>query len=96
MYAAMMLDGTATSIDAGRSWTRIKAGLPPGAVWRILSVDAALVAATDRGVYTYDLPVLESPGLAWWLALIATAVVFGAAGVALGALPALSGRALRR
>ena len=96
IYAAMMLDGTASSIDAGRSWTRITAGLPPGAVWRILSVDVALVAATDHGIYTYNLPVLEIPGGPWWLALIATAIVFGAAGVALGALPTLSGRALRQ
>ena len=94
-YAAMMLDGTATSIDGAQSWTRITAGLPLGAVWRILPVDSGLVAATDYGVYAYRLPVVESPGIVWWLALIATAVLFGAAAVGLAALPARSGGALR-
>jgi hypothetical protein len=94
-YAAMMLDGTATSIDAGQSWTRIRAGLPLGAVWRIVPVDSGLVAATDHGVYTYPLPVLERPGPVWWLALIATAILFGAAAVGLASLPTRSGRALR-
>jgi hypothetical protein len=94
-YAAMMLDGTATSIDLGQAWTRITAGLPLGAVWRILPVDSGLVAATDHGVYAYRLPVVESPGIVWWLALIATAVLFGATAVGLAALPARSGRVLR-
>ena len=94
-YAAMMLDGTSTSIDAGQSWTPVKAGLPRGAVWRILPVDPDLVAATDHGIYSYRLPVLERLGLVWWLALIATALLFGAAAVGLAALPTLSGRALR-
>ena len=94
-YAAMMLDGTSTSIDAGQSWTPVGGGLARGAVWRILPVDSDLVAATDHGIYSYRLPVLERPGLFWWLALIATAVLFGAASVGLAALPTLSGRALR-
>ena len=94
--ASMMLDGTATSIDAGQSWTRIRAGLPEGAVWRILPVDSGLLAATDHGIYIYRLPLLESPGLLWWLGFIATAVVFGGAAVALGALPTRLGRALLR
>jgi len=95
-YAAMMLDGTATSIDGGQSWTGITAGLARGAVWRILPVGSGLVAATDHGIYTYPLPVLERPGVVWWLALIATGGLFGAAAVALAALPIWSGRALRR
>ncbi len=95
-YAAMMLDGTGTSIDGGQSWTRITAGLAPGAVWRILPVGSGLVAATDRGIYTYSLPVVEKAGVIWWLVLIATGGLFGAAAVALGALPTLSGRTLRR
>jgi len=95
-YAAMMLDGTATSIDGGQSWTRITTGLARGAVWRILPVGSGLVAATDHGIYTYPLPVHERAGPLWWLALIATGALFGAATVALGALPTWSGRALRR
>jgi len=95
-YAAMMLDGTASSIDGGQSWTRITAGLARGAVWRILPVGSELVAATDHGIYTYPLPVLDGAGPVWWLALIATGGLFGAAAVALGALPTRSGRALRR
>lgn len=95
-YAAMMLDGTSTSIDAGQSWTLVRAGLQRGAVWRILPLDFGLVAVTDHGIYTYPLPLLERPGAVWWLALIATAGLFGAAGVALVALPTLSGRALSR
>jgi hypothetical protein len=95
-YASMMLDGTATSIDAGQSWTRMRAGLPLGAVWRIVPVDSGLVAATDQGVYAYRLPVVESPGIVWWLALIATAVLVGAAAVGLAALAARSGRMLLR
>jgi hypothetical protein len=94
-YAAMMLDGTATSIDAGQSWTRIRAGLPLGAVWRIVPVDSGLIAATDHGVYTYPLPVIERPGPVWWLALLAAAILFGAAAVGLASLPTRSGRALR-
>jgi hypothetical protein len=93
--AAMMLDGTATSIDAGQSWTRIRSGLPLGAVWRILPADSGLVAATDHGIYTYPLPALERPGQVWWLALVAAAILFGAAAVGLAALPTRSGRALR-
>jgi hypothetical protein len=94
-YAAMMLDGTSTSIDAGQSWTSVRAGLPRGGVWRIVPVDSELVAATDHGVYSYRLPDLERPGLVWWLALSATAVLLGAAAVGLAALPTLSGWALR-
>src|SRR5260370_2331894 len=95
-YAARMLTGTATSIDGGQSWTRITAGLAPEAVWRIVPVGSGLVAATDRGIYTYSLPVVEKAGVIWWLVLIAAGGLFGAAAVALGALPTLSGRTLRR
>ena len=95
-YTAMMLDGTATSIDGGQSWTRITAGLARGAVWRILPVGSGLIAATDHGIYTYPLPERERAGAIWWLALIATAGLLGVAAVALGALPTWSGWALRR
>jgi hypothetical protein len=95
-YAAMMLDGTSTSTDAGQSWTSVRAGLRRGSVWRIVPVDSELVAATDHGLYTYRLPVTESAGTVWWLALIATAALFGTAAVGLAALPTRSGRALRR
>ena len=95
-YAAMMLDGTATSIDGGQSWTRITAGLARGAVWRILPVGSGFIAATDHGIYTYPLPERERAGAIWWLALIATAGLLGVAAVALGALPTWSGWALRR
>jgi len=96
VYAAMMLDGTATSIDGGQSWTRITAGLARGAVWRILPVGSGLIAATDHGIYTYPLPERERAGAIWWLALIATAGLLGVAAVALGALPTWSGWALGR
>jgi len=82
-YAALMLDGTATSLDRGRWWTKLNAGLARGAVWRILPVGSGLVAATDHGIYTYPLPVLERPGPVWWLALIAAAGLFGAAAIGL-------------
>src|SRR5260370_41716755 len=65
-YAAMMLNGTATSIDGGQSWTRITAGLAPEAVWRIVPVGAGLVAGTDRGIHTYSLPGGEKAGVSWW------------------------------
>src|SRR2546427_2432289 len=93
-YAAMMLDGTATSIDGGQSWTRITAGLARGAVWRILPVGSGLVAATHHGIYTHPLPMLERPGVVWWLALIATAGPLGAGGGRLAPLPPPSRRAL--
>src|SRR5207245_4224231 len=86
-YAAMMLDGTATSIDGGQSWTRITAGLARGAVWRILPVGSGLIAATDHGIYIYPLPERERAGAIWWLALIATAGPLGAAPLAPRALP---------
>src|SRR5260370_39272794 len=79
-YAAMMLDGTATSIDGGQSWTRITAGLAPGAVWRILPVGSRPVAATDRGLYNYSLPLVDKAGGIWWLVPIANSGLLSCAG----------------
>src|SRR5260370_22045490 len=88
-YAAMMLDGTATSIDGGQSWTRITAGLAPEAVWRIVPGGSGLVAATHRGIYTHPPPVVEKAGVSLWPVLFPTARAFRPPPLAFAALPPL-------
>jgi hypothetical protein len=81
-YAATMLDGVAVSTDGGRNWSPLRAGLPPGSVWRVLEVGHSLLAATDNGIYAYPLDLSPPPGPGWWLLLIGLSLA-GALGASL-------------
>jgi len=70
VYAATMLDGVAVSTDGGRNWSPLRAGLPPGSVWRVLEVGHSLRAATDNGIFAYPLDPSPPPGPAWWLVIV--------------------------
>jgi len=87
MYAATMLDGVAISLDGGRSWARLRGGPPRGSVWRVLPQANGLVAADDRGLYAYSVPQTRSAAVGWWTVVAATALLAGAMGVAVVALP---------
>ncbi len=82
--AATMLNGVAISQDGARNWSELRAGLPRGAVWRVLQVDDRLIAASDHGIYEYRLPSVVSAGLTWWLIVIVAAVGTGIFAVAWG------------
>jgi hypothetical protein len=92
-YAATMLEGVAVSQDAAQSWASTWPGLRAnGTIWRVLAVDGYLVAATDKGMLSYQVPVLQSPGVVWWTLLVVCAAFAGVAGLALAAT---AGAALR-
>ena len=78
-YAATMLDGVAVSTDGGRHWSPLRAGLPPGSVWRVLDVGNRLLAATDNGIFAYPLGLSPPPGPAWWLLLVGVSLAAASA-----------------
>lgn len=80
--AATMLNGVAISQDGGRDWSELRAGLPRGAVWRVIQVDDRLIAASDHGIYEYHLPSVVPAGITWWVIVIVAAVGTGIFAVA--------------
>jgi hypothetical protein len=86
-YAATMLDGVAVSTDRGRNWSPLRAGLSPGAVWRVLEVDHRLVAATDNGIFAYSLDPSPPPDPAWWLVIVGVSLAAALAASRLLHLP---------
>ena len=90
--AATMLEGVGVSHDQGRSWDQLSTGLPLGGVWRILeTAPRQLLAATEHGIYTYDLPDTAGAGPGWWL-LVATLAVGSGLGLVAAALVATGWR----
>ncbi len=87
VLAATMLNGVAISQDGRRDWSELRAGLPVGAVWRVIQVDHRLIAASDHGIYEYPRPQLSSAGVGWWVLLIMGALGTGLSAAAWGALP---------
>jgi hypothetical protein len=85
--AATMRNGVAISQDAGHDWSELRAGLPMGAVWRVIRVDQRLIAATDHGIYEYRLPPVIPAGVTWWVAVLAAALGTGVLAVARGTFP---------
>jgi hypothetical protein len=85
--AATMLGGVALSQDGGRDWSELRAGLPVGAVWRVIQVDHRLIAASGHGIYEYRLPQSALPGVAWWVLVIVAASGTGILAIVWGALP---------
>lgn len=85
--AATMLNGVAISQDGGRDWSELRAGLPVGAVWRVIHVDHRLIAASDHGIYEYRVPRLAFPGTAWWLLVIVSALGTGILALTWGGFP---------
>ncbi len=86
-YAATMLDGVAVSTDRGRNWSPLRAGMPPGSVWRVVEVRGTLVAATDSGIVAYPLDLSPPPDLAWWLAIVGVSLAAALAASRLLHLP---------
>jgi len=85
-YAATM-DGVGVSIDGGRSWLPLAAGIGPGGVWRVIADGPdRLLAATDHGLYRYALIPDAQPGGAWWVSLLLVAAAAGLLSVAVVAL----------
>lgn len=67
-YVGTMTDGAATSIDSARSWVLAWPGLrKAGVVWRVLPVGNTLMAATDTGLLSYQLPPGQPATWTWWL-----------------------------
>jgi len=86
-YAATMLDGVAVSTDGGRNWSPLRAGLPPGSVWRVVEVGRTLVAATDNGIFVYPLDLSPPPNPAWWLVVVGVSLAAALAASRLLHLP---------
>jgi hypothetical protein len=86
-YAATMLDGVAVSTDRGRNWSPLRAGLPPGSVWRVLEVGHGLLAATDNGIFAYPLDLSPRPDPAWWLVIVGVSLAAALAASRLLHLP---------
>ncbi len=86
-YAATMLDGVAVSTDGGRNWSPLRAGLPPGSVWRVVEVGRSLVAATDSGIFAYPLDLSPPPDPAWWLVIVGVSLAAALAASRLLHLP---------
>jgi hypothetical protein len=86
-YAATMLDGVAVSTDGGHNWSPLRAGLPPGSVWRVLDVDHRLLAATDSGIFAYPLDPSAPAGPAWWLVIVGVSLAAALAASRLLHLP---------
>lgn len=79
-YAGTMLDGAAVSRDAGRSWTLPWPSLVgKGAVWRVLPVGRSLVAATDAGLLSYQLPSTRTASPLWWAGILVASIIAGLA-----------------
>lgn len=85
--AGTMVNGVAISKDGGHDWSELRAGLPVGAVWRVIQVDHRLIAASDHGIYEYQLAQLSIPGVGWWVLVIIAALGTGLSAVAWGAFP---------
>ncbi len=86
-YAATMLDGVAVSTNRGRDWSPLRAGLPPGSVWRVLEVGHGLLAATDKGIFAYPLDLSPPPDRAWWLVIVGVSLAAALAASRLLYLP---------
>ena len=84
--AATMLNGVAISQDGGRNWSELRAGLPLGAIWRVIQVDHRLIAASDHGIYEYHLPSVAPAGITWWVIVIVASVGMATFAVAWGHL----------
>lgn len=83
MYAGTMIDGVAVSLDSGASWSGAWEGLRShGVVSRVLDLGGTLVAATDGGIYAYDLPTTQPGSALWWLVLTVTALAGSLVGAA--------------
>jgi hypothetical protein len=68
VYGGSMLAGADVSLDGGTTWSQQWPGLSrEGDVWRILPLGDDLVAATDHGLFRYDLSNTARASLWWWL-----------------------------
>ena len=85
---ATMDNGVAESTDGGATWSQPAPGFRPGGVWQLMVVGDRVLAATDTGLYWYPLNLAPAPGLAWWLAMILSAVAITLAAAAFALRPA--------
>lgn len=83
-FAGSMDKGMWESLDRGASWYPMSPEFRPGSIWQILTVRGGLLAATDKGLYRYALPVAPNPTALWWTELIVAVLVFSTASAALG------------
>lgn len=90
VLGATMLNGVAVSDDNGRSWGFLGAGLPAATVWRVLAVDKTLFAATDQGIFRFQLGSVSPASASWWTMLLAMVAVTSLAGLAMCAMPSVS------
>jgi hypothetical protein len=88
VYASTMTAGVDVSLDGGRSWF---AGWPrlaaDGVVWRVFTTRDHLLAATDQGVFAYDVPNPPAATATWWLFVVASGVAIGFIVLGMGRRP---------
>jgi hypothetical protein len=83
LYAVGTAFGVSASDDRGQTWTQLGGGLANVEPSQLVDYQGSLLAATSNGVFRFPLAGSQPASGAWWIALIASVVLCGSAGVAL-------------
>jgi hypothetical protein len=87
-YAGTMVDGVEASVDGGGTWSQSWPQLAgEGVTWRVVPMGSRLVAATDRGLFSYRLPAAAGATWWWWAAVVGGGVGVAALAVGLSCRP---------
>jgi hypothetical protein len=81
LYAVGTAYGVSASSDGGQTWTQLGGGLADVTPAEVVGYRGSLLAATSSGVFTFPLRGDPPASAGWWLAVIASVVVCGLAGV---------------
>jgi hypothetical protein len=81
LYAVGTAYGVSASADGGQTWTQLGGGLADVTPAQVVGYQGSLLAATSNGIFAFPLrgDPTASPG--WWVAVIASVIVSGVAGV---------------
>jgi hypothetical protein len=81
LYAVGTAYGVSASSDDGQTWTQLGGGLADVTPAQVVGYQGSLLAATSNGIFAFPLRGDPPASLDWWVALIASVVVCGFAGV---------------
>ncbi len=83
LYAVGTAYGVSASDDTGQTWTQLGVGLAAVEPAQVVDYNGSLLAATSNGVFRFPLAGARPASVAWWIAVIASVVLCGNAGVAM-------------